>query len=426
MAPHGGGEMVEPQRGISIRERGQMFREVVKHIEAINKSAFEFPPVQPGDNAGSYADMMQDPTVSHCIAMIKESILAQGWDIEPAEKSRAALALADDARRNLKDLDIESILDEAMDAIWRGFQPHEIKWRHQQKRYMLDELAAISHDQIAFLLDDRMRITAIKSRSTLSQEDRTVPAEKLWIHTHKPSRRTPAGESILEPAYRAWKSKDRLLQFWGLAIQRFGLPQWMLQIPSSTTPARQAQIQSTFYGGRLDGVYLIPEDVTATQLQPSAWANLVLENAIDYHDNEINKAILLFMPPAQGLSRTTGTSIAELDRATSYRMLRISRALCRSFKEQVIDPLCFANYGARPEQCPSLLLAIPDTSRIATLAAPFAQLIGSGVISPEDTADQLGLPEPGPTAMRDQPGAARQPGADKQSRTNPTTESGSK
>src|SRR6185369_9626505 len=69
-----------------------------------------------------------------------------------------------------------------------------------------------------------------------------VPAEKVWLHVHKPSRTRPAGESILEPAFRAWSAKDRLLQFWGQAIQRFGSPQWVVKIPANTAPARQQRL----------------------------------------------------------------------------------------------------------------------------------------------------------------------------------------
>jgi phage gp29-like protein len=397
--------MVDDQP-ITIRQRASMLRETIYHIEALNKSQWEYPPLQPGDNASSYVSMMADPTIHYCIEVLKGAILAQGWEVQPALGSRGSAAMAVELQKNLLDIDVESALNEGMDAIWRGFQPHEIKWRYGQRRYRLDNLIAVSHDQIAFLLDDRMRITAIKSRPMVHQEIQTIEAEKLWLHVHNPSRSRPAGESMLEPAFRAWTAKNRLLQFWGIALQRYGMPQWMLSIPANTPQARQTDILNTFYNGRLDGVYLIPQDVTATETQPSAWANLTFENSIEYQDNEMIKALLLYNTPQAANERTSGPEIIELARATSYRMLRISRELCSQFNRQVIQPLCMANWSAPPEICPTLALPIPDTSRIATLAAPIGTLIGAGVISPQEAADQLGLPEPGPGAQRDQPGAS--------------------
>ena len=112
-----------------------MLREVLYHEEAMSRAAWETPPIYPGDNAGSYADMMLDPTVTYAVGLIQDAVMAGGWHIEPADRQdRRSLAMADDIRRNLEDLDTESALQDALDAIWRGFSAQEIAWRFDGRR----------------------------------------------------------------------------------------------------------------------------------------------------------------------------------------------------------------------------------------------------------------------------------------------------
>jgi phage gp29-like protein len=379
-----------------------MLRELLYHEEAFTKQTWEQPPIVPGENATSYAHMMLDPSVAYSVGLIQDAIVAGGWHIEPSDREdRRALAMAEDVRRNLIDLDVDAALHDALDAIWRGFACEEITWRYGRPpssgRFWLDSLATLDPDQIALELDDRMCVTAILNKPT-GREPQRVPREKVWMHVHRPSRRRPAGESILEPAYRAWSSKNRLLQFWGLSIQRFGMTHMIVRIPANTPPAEQTSILSTLYQGRLDGVYLLKEQYAVELLNPTQWANLTFEKAIDYQDQEIVKAILFTHSPggvATGQTYVTGAGLSEQSRATAARLQRISRALARSFTLDVIAPLCMANWGAEPAICPRLVLPVPDPSRIATLAAPLAALVSAGIADPATAAEQIGLPEPG-------------------------------
>lgn len=384
------------EEGVQPTQRRRMLREIIHHQEAIDRMSWENPPIEPGDNASSYLDMMRDPTVSYCIDLIKEAVL-QPWFIDPADADNSrAVALAEDIRKNLEDINLAPALDDALSAIWRGFCPHEIKWRHGQRRFWLDDLAAIDPEQIALELDDKMRVSALISKPTGAEQQR-LPLEKVWFHVNRPSRTRPAGSTVLEPAFRPWSSKNRLLQFWGLSLQRFGSTQWLIQIPANTPPARQTSLLNIFYQGRLDGVYLVPEDVAATQLNQVQWANLAYETAIDYQDAEITKAILLIAgrgSVATGQTYVTGAGIEAQSRSTAYRLQRISRALSESFTRQVIRPLCEANWGNVGAICPRLVLPTPDHQRIVALAAPLAQLRSGAMIDAAVAAEQLGLPEP--------------------------------
>ena len=401
---NGNGRQVD-DRPIHTSERRRMLREIVFHTEAAFKETWSQTPIEPGDNGASYADMLNDPTVAYCIGLIQDAICAGEWHLEPAKKIMSGHSSADSSRsgsmaleieRNLRDIDVEAALHDALDAIWRGFRAHEITWDYRAGRHVLESLAAIDPDQIALELDDRMRVTAVLSKP-VGHDPQRLPREKIWMHVHNPSRTRPAGESVLEPVYRAWSSKNRLLQFWGLSIQRFGMTHMIVRIPANTPPGEQANLLATLYQGRLDGVYLLKEQYTVEVLNPTQWANLTFEAAIDYQDSEIVKGLLYMYQPggsATGQTYVTGAGLGEQARATAARLQRISRALARSFTMDVIAPLCKSNWGTELADVPRLVLPIPDTGRIATLAAPLASLVSAGIADPATAAEQIGLPEP--------------------------------
>jgi hypothetical protein len=396
-----------------------MLREILFHEEALNKATWETPPLYPGENAASYADMMTDPTIAYAVGLIQDAIVAGEWHLEPADRGdRSSLAMAEEIRRNLRDIDTEAALHNALDAVWRGFSVQEVTWRYEggmraagteahptgerptiarRGYFRLESLAGIDPDQIALELDEKMRVTAILSKPA-GHEPQRVAREKVWLHVNRPSRSRPAGESILEPANRAWAAKNRLLQFWGLSIQRFGMTHMIVRVPANTPPVEQANLLATLYQGRLDGVYLLMEHYTVEVLNPVQWANLTFESSIDYQDAEILKAILFIHNAgghaASGQTYVTGAGLSEQSRATAARLQRISRALARSFSQDVIAPLCKANWGVEPADCPQLVLPVPDTGRIATLAGPLAQLVNAGIADAAVAAEQIGLPEP--------------------------------
>lgn len=386
-------------------QRRQMLREQLRHEEANNRAQWEMPPIGGGDHLQSYAGMMLDPTVSYCVGLLQEAVVSAGYAVVPQGRSRAQLLVARWIESNLANLPIADNLHDATDGLWRGFRAHEVTWVHSSisaagrptsHRFDLAELAALSPDQMTLDLDGRMRVLSITSKP-IGFEPQTVAADKLWMHRNRPSRTRPAGESILDPAWRPWSSKNRLLQFWGTSIQRFGMQALKATVGANTTAARQQQILDILYQGRLDGVYIIPDDCIVEAMNPTQWANLTFEAALDYQDAEIAKCILFIYQPggsATGQTYVTGAGLSEQARATSIRLARISGSLGRSLTDQVVAPLVAANFGGDPELVPHVMIGKPDAGRIVTMAVPLSQLVAAGIADPETAAEQLDLPEP--------------------------------
>lgn len=419
-----------------MHSRDRLLREIVQHTEAAAKLVYETPPV--ADNAQQYpqwAEMMRDATVAACVEAITSAILARPWCVRPAAQTPAALAVAQFIEENLREIDLEAALETALEALWRGFSAHEITWKyevfrcsgvqvsgngperlnartpeHRSQFFRLAGLADIHPDQIAFELDDQMRITAILSQpppglplrkgegngapehlNTRAPE--RLPLEKVWLHRRKPSRQHPAGRSLLEPAYRAWRAKDSLLKFWGLALQRFGMPYVIAQIPESSSDGFAESVMNAFYQLRLDGVALLPESVAYQVHNPSSTTVLTFTEAIHYHDAQIRTAILLQFTEGSVMSREyiTGEGLRQLARTTAYALQRAARSLCASFTQQVIAPLVAVNFGPAPEIVPRLTFPRPGETNLPEMASAWRLLVEAGIATPEMAREDMGL-----------------------------------
>ena len=365
-------------------KREKLLKEIVARQEAQAKVTYALPPqgYETNPHIGSYGDMLRDATVSSCMDHVRTDILAQPWTLTAGTGPLAA-QIAKEIEENLREIDVDIALENAIEALGRGFFPHEIVWdiyhdkAEKRRKFRLCGLSDINPEQIAFEVDDQMKITGIISRPIFKAEQ-TYSTNKIWLHQHRPSRRYPAGRSILEPAYRPWFAKDNLLKTWGLNLQRYGIPLIILKAPDSLGGVEYTNLLTSIYGLRLDGVAIIPDSVAYEIINPGAQQGLNFEIAISYHDAQIRQAIELAKEqpqmPGGGSTRVSGQGIQEIAKVTDNGLARWSAELCTSFTKQVIQPLVYANYGEDITNVPRFTLPSP----INTAIAQDAQQAGGG------------------------------------------------
>lgn len=378
---------------MAIIVRPSMLQERLVHQQAIDRERFQHPPMPVSERARDFAEMRRDPTIAGCLDTITQAILARPWAIVPAHPGdRAAVAVAADIEANLRDLPLEQALENALEALVYGFMVHEITWRYAGRRFWLDRLGDLDPEQIAFDLDARMNIVAIRSRPAGGAEQ-VVPREKVWLFRHRASRQYPAGRSVLDAVHRAYQAKDRLLRFWGTALQRYGMPLLILTLPGTADTQMQEAALEAARALQQDGVGILPYGVSYMKEDPPQWHGLSFEAAIHFQESQMVRRLLLALHSQGGTGQTyvTGEGLLMQARSTSYLLARLSRALCASFTEEVIRPLVVANFGMRRDLVPSLVLPPPGESNLPEVAGPVADLVGAGVLTREQAAALVGF-----------------------------------
>ncbi len=382
-----------------------MMAERWRRLEALTREQYAVSPITDDTNQAKYSAMVADAGVRADLDTLKSAILGEEWTIVPGDDSSAARIIAQDTTLQCQDFDLDGRLWDALECVARGFSAHELTWKLIARHYVLQEPALLDPETFALDLDEHMRIQAYLGSHGVGSTRQRLHPQKVWFATNQGNRLRPCGVAFLDVAARPYNAKDNLLKFWGVALQRHGQPFFVAKVGNKTTAQLEA-IRDAFFDLRLDGVALIPNDVEYDVHNPAQWANVSFESALVYHDAQISRAILLqrgAVGQASAQSYVTGEGLAELARATAFRLNRVSRDLRNSFRQQVLAPLTRANYGDNPGLVPKLVLPRPDVARIVELAAPLVQLIGAGVLDAEGAADIVGIPEgynvPGTTAL---------------------------
>jgi len=368
---------------------------MLQHNEAMNRALFDSAPIATSSKSASYADMRLDSTIAACLETIVSAVLADPPSVVPQDSNDAAqIAVALDIENNLKDIPLETILEIALDTtLWRGFAPAEVTWKYSTmgKRFWIESVADLDTEQISLDLDDKMNVLAYKSEPT-GQPPKTVHPPKLWFNRLKHSRQFPAGRSILDHIHRPWNAKDNYLRFWGLTLQRYGMPLFILELPSTADSNTEAAAIDAAYQLRLDGIAVFPSGVGYKIEQPPQWHGLDFETSCSFQDAQIIRGLLLTLGSSGGSGQTyvTGEGLQQQARGTSYLLARLSRKLCASFRESVIRPIVYANYGERPDLVPHITLPPPGETNLPDIAPALTQLVTAGVITPEQAATTAG------------------------------------
>src|SRR5205823_2181087 len=113
-------------------------------------------------------------------------------------------------------------------AFYRGFSLGELVWGLAEEgarrgKYVVRAIKFKNVKQIGFEVDDYMNIRAITSWTPVGGMQR-FPREKAVLYIYNPKDELPYGDSDLRAVHKHWMSKDSLIKFWDMMLQKTGQP----------------------------------------------------------------------------------------------------------------------------------------------------------------------------------------------------------
>ena len=385
---------------LSVAER---FREEMVAWDAMLKSAFRMPPYNPDPflpvHGGYelYDQMMTDAMVRAAINTKRFALLSKPWSVFAAadsvtgKPSGRALEVRDFVESSLRDIrgadgivkDFRQILFGVMSAFFRGFSLAELVWRLEEAgqwrgKFRLAAVKAKHPRQIGFEVDDYLNVGAIVNLTPLSGRIE-VPREKCLLYVYHPQEESPYGNSDLRSVYKHWWSKDSLVKFWNLHLQRFGTPMVFAQVTGDGS-----QILETLQQMQSDASAVFPRDVTPQILQATTAGSEGFLNAVDWHNQQIAQGILL-----QTLTSGEGRRVGSLAlgqvhfNILLYSLENAKQDLEVAINTQLIRPLVDYNFDAARDEnlYPSFSLGNVNERDLPQLAQAYDVLLKHGVVS---------------------------------------------
>jgi phage gp29-like protein len=303
------------ERALPEPTPAERLREEMTAWEAVFRSAFRLPPYNPDDLLSTrgidlYDRMMTDAQVRASINTKRYALLARPWQVFPSvrERSDPAFCAACEARDFVEDAlrglrgpdgsrrDFRQTLFAMMSAFYRGFSLAEMVWRVEEQgrwagKYVLGAIKFKNPKQIGFEMDEFLNVRAVTSWTPTGGLVR-IPRGKCLLYVYNGRDELPYGDSDLRAVYKNWYSKSKIIEFWNLRLQRYGIPFAYANVPTGTDAAG-AKVLEILRGLQQDASAVFPQNIKPQLLEASTSGAEPFLSALDWHNQQIAIGILL-------------------------------------------------------------------------------------------------------------------------------------
>ncbi len=376
-----------------------------------------------------YDEMQNDAQVRSCLNTKKFAVLAKGWSIQPASDSPEDVRIAQFIEFCLNDMkgSVQEMLFKVLDAIAKGFSVCEINYKPIEGGPFdgMIGLASIKSKDPAdfgFDMDEFLNVRGLTHRGAGVQlqhqhcgvpQRSGLPAEKFIVYTHMPVYELPHGQSDLRAAYKHWWSKEAIVKFWNLYMEKFGMPTAKGTYKRGVPKDQQDDLLRVLDKIQQESALVVPEDVTVELLEARRSGDAGYITAIDYHNKQIAKAILGQTLTSDEGSRVGSVALAKVHMdVLRFYLERLKRDLEETvMREQLIRRLVEINWGMvngrtpavpstmnhQPSSIPRFVLGSLEEKDLELLGGLITKLIDGRVVEPTEPwiRGYLGIPAVG-------------------------------
>ena len=302
-------------------------------------------------NYDLYDNMREDDQISATLTLKKIITLNSDWKIK-TENEEIAEFITACLNEYLDDTFIKKMF-EIMSALDYGFSFTEKIWdtiEHEGKtKIALTALKTRAPHSIEFIQDRKGNITQVLQKST---DDGDIPLtrDKYILYTYQKEFDNPYGQSEFNKGvYRAWWSKEALLKFWNVFLERHGSPLVVGKIPRDAGVQEKNRFKQMMRNMSAKSNFTLPTDFEIDFLETRSDPNSTgFESAIDKYNTMISRSMLI--PDLMGLSgsETSGGSFALGQEQFDIFFTIIGyirQDLERLITKEIIQPLIFWNFG---------------------------------------------------------------------------------
>jgi phage gp29-like protein len=252
-----------------------------------------------------YRQIALDEQVKAALSAKKFAALSTGFEIRPASNSKGsdAGAAAEFIEFNLEEIEdtFESKLYAIMTALDFGYSVSEqVFWLIDYGRWAgkigLKDIKTRKPDGIEFDTDVYGNLLP----DGVLQAGRRLPANRFLIYSYQKQFSNFYGQSDLRASYRAWFSKDAIMRFMTMALERYGMPIPVFKPTGTMTDDQRASAQAFINDLQAKSGLILPAGIEFTFEHGQPRASEAFIPAINLLDQQIRVGLL--MPGLIGLS----------------------------------------------------------------------------------------------------------------------------
>ncbi|GIV05275.1 MAG: hypothetical protein KatS3mg016_0850 [Fimbriimonadales bacterium] len=303
-----------------------------------------------------YDQMLTDAHVKACFNLKRWGVLSVPWRLEPADASPEAQRTREFVLYTLQTMQggVFSLLWRALDALAKGVAILEKLYVYRTEPpyaglWIIRGFKAKNPALFRFEVDAYRNLRSLVLYAP-NGERLALPREKFIVYAYNPRYESPAGESDLRAAYRAWRSKERIVQLWDLFLAKYASPTLIGVYKRGLPPAQQEELLRALDKVQQETAIIVPEEVKVDALEFKQSGAESFAQAIAHHNAEIAKSILGETLTTDEGQRVGSLALGQIHLKVLQTQLRALRADLaeRIMQDQLIHPLVRLNFGDAP------------------------------------------------------------------------------
>jgi SPP1 gp7 family putative phage head morphogenesis protein len=350
--------------------------------------------------------MRHDDQIKAVSATKKYARLSTPWKIHPASESVEDGKIAQFVRFNLENMEgsLNADLLEILTAMDFGYSITEKVWKIINKgefkgKIGLKALKTRRPDNFDFDVDehDNLKPNGVV-QGLRAGTAKYFPKEKFIIYSHGKEFDNFYGSSDLRAVYRSYWSKDILIRFWNMWLERFPAPFIIGWYPEGTSSTRRTNLLNILKRLQIATAAILPDNLEVEIKEMKDVGHAVFKEAITFHNTSMARGILC--PDLIGYTETTGPGSYALGKKHFDVFLFVLEQLGKELEEtvmleQLIKQLVDYNYDV--DLYPQFKFETLREEDMEARAKIVDILIKAGLIDPTESwvRDYLSLPAKG-------------------------------
>ena len=205
-----------------------------------------------GKDITVYNEMLVDAHLGGCVTSRKSGVLSLEWSIDRGKaKSRQAKLIED----IFKNLDIERIISEILNAPLFGYQALEVIWERVGNYILPASVIGKPQEWFVFGEDNDLRL-----RTKNNYNGEPVPEKKFLLVQHEATYKNPYGFPSLSRCFWPITFKRGGMKFWVIFSEKYGMPFLIGKQPRGTGQAETDKFADNLEAMGQDAIAVIPDD----------------------------------------------------------------------------------------------------------------------------------------------------------------------
>lgn len=240
------------------------------------------------DRLQTYRQTLRDERCKAALEQRLNAAVSTHWEVEPGGPAAIDKAAAKDLEERLKKLKFRRICKQLLHGVWYGWAVAEVQWMRDGANVGLGSIKVRSPDRFWWNEDGALLLR------TLKEPDGMPVPDRKFVVLAEPGEHD---DLAFAPGLARWCywpvwMKRNGMQFWAVALERFGTPAVVGKYHPSATEAEQERLLEIIQAAATGTGVAVPEDVMLELLEQKARTGDSFESFQRYCDQLITTVVL--------------------------------------------------------------------------------------------------------------------------------------